>query len=1266
MKKIYALLIFALLFSLSSYAQSGMGAIRGQVLDVKTKKPMDFVSITVKLNGVTKGAVLTDDDGSFLIKPLQPGEYELSATYVGYANTVLRGVMVAADEDKFVNLTMNNNTELKEVVVQVKKDLVDRGGAHVQKITAKEIMASPQRNVNGLANTALGVNSRNGATPNIRGSRADGTAYYIDGVRVNAGANSIPQNAIDQVQVITGGTPAQYGDFVGGAISITTKAPTRDFVRAIEYITATPFNGWLDNSNYNQAQGLLSGPLKIINKGRGNEERVLVGFLVSGSYTYSKDGSLPAVDLYRVKESKLKELQARPLIPNASGTLFPAAEYLRSADLEKVGYKQNNQGYSFNINGNFNFQPTRNINLRLGYFGNLSEGKNWSHYNSLMNFDNNSITKTNIFRTYLQFTQNFSREAEKGKEKEDPSKVGGISNAFYTVRMSYERIGQANMDAEFQDNLFQYGHIGKFTTYQAPTYTRVVKGFGQPADSFLMDNGKYIYLTNYLRQTGYRDTAYTFEQGPHNQIRGNYTRAIYDFLGQDNITTLGTVRALGGLINGDNPPGIYSSMFANVGTNGNGYSKSLGEILTLYIMSEFTIAPKSNPKAKHEIQVGITGEQQFRRSYGLSTNGLWSLMRLYVNNQFQGLNDSVGSQPILKFDQNGVFQDTVWFNRKIVAENQSNFDANLRNKLIASGARDANGNLINQYSFLDVNSYSPNTFSLDMFNASELLNNGNSIVAYSGYDHLGNIVRKRPTIDDFLNDPTKRLLPAYQPIYLAAWVQDKFVFKDLTVRVGLRLERFDANQPVLKDPYSMAPIYTVGEVKASSTYGGLASQIPTTIGDDYAVYVDNEKFGEGGQSGTINVAGFRKGNNWYDRNGNPITDPQLIAREAGTTRNTPLLLDPSNPNRPTAASFTDYVPDVKLLPRVWFSFPINTTSQFFGTYDILAQRPTGSNVGQIDDYYFLQNRLSGGAISNPDLKMQTVTDYEIGFRQQIGQDAALGIIASYREFRNQIQLYRYAQAWPNDYTTFGNIDFSTTKSIGLEYTVREIGNISLGANYQLQFSDGTGSNSTSSNALIQVGLPTLRTLYPNDFDIRHTVKLTFDFHYKEGKEYNGPIVAGKKIFENAGINFIFTTFSGSPYTQNLLPTPDGVQSGVVVRSPIKGTINGAYLPAQYNIDINIDKNFTFKQKKIDGSTTVYRLRAFIWVQNLLNTANVTSVFRYTGSGYNDGFLASPQAQEQIRTATSQQSYIDLYNARMLNPDRFVLPRLTRLGLALYF
>jgi hypothetical protein len=158
----------------------------------------------------------------------------------------------------------------------------------------------------------------------------------------------------------------------------------------------------------------------------------------------------------------------------------------------------------------------------------------------------------------------------------------------------------------------------------------------------------------------------------------------------------------------------------------------------------------------------------------------------------------------------------------------------------------------------------------------------------------------------------------------------------------------------------------------------------------------------------------------------------------------------------------------------------------------------------------------------------------------------------------------------------------------------------------------------------------------------------------------------KKILENAGCNFIFSAYSGRPYTQNLISTPDGVQSGAATRSPIKGTPNGANLPAQFNVDINIDKNFTIKNENAGAKVKEYRMRVFLTVTNLLNAANVTSVFRYTGSAYNDGYLSSPFAADQIRTATNAQAFIDLYNTRMVNPDRFLLPRLTRIGISVQF
>lgn len=51
-------------------------------------------------------------------------------------------------------------------------------------IEYKQLERLPQRNINAIAGTVAGVDSRAGQTPNIRGARQDGTAYYVDGVRI--------------------------------------------------------------------------------------------------------------------------------------------------------------------------------------------------------------------------------------------------------------------------------------------------------------------------------------------------------------------------------------------------------------------------------------------------------------------------------------------------------------------------------------------------------------------------------------------------------------------------------------------------------------------------------------------------------------------------------------------------------------------------------------------------------------------------------------------------------------------------------------------------------------------------------------------------------------------------------------------------------------------------------------------------------------------------------------------------------------------------
>ncbi len=1261
MKKIYSLLFAFLGLILVANAQSQLGEIRGKVLDAKTKKPLDFVSVTIELNGAVKAQVLTDDDGSYIVKTLQPGTYTIKVSYIGYRNAVITNVNVASDEIAFTNVMMESNEggkQLEDVVIVRKKPLIDPDGVNKNTKTAKEIMALPQRNVNMIANTVAGVTTRAGATPTFRGARADGTAYYIDGVRVQGGASvNIPQNAIDQIQVITGGTPAQYGDFIGGAISINTKSPSKNWSRSFEYITSSPFTGYLDNSQYNELQMGVSGPIKLENKGKADKERVLLGFSLYGSGVFQRDGRLPATDIYKVNDAKLRQMEENPLVPQSGGGFIPAGEYLVKSDLQKVDYRQNVASYRMNIQGNFNYQPSNNINIRLGYQGEYYQGNGFSYPHSLTNYSNNSMSTGGTVRTYIQFTQTFN------KKNEDEAKKSVISNAFYSVRFSYENAFAESMSAEHMRNQFNYGYVGKFDKYSTTVYQLVNKGFGDSADVYRLPDGRELRLTSYYKEAGQVDTALIYQQSDINRIKGNYTRSIYDYYEQTGRTvrSVSDLRGVGGIANGDEPNGIYSNMWASPGAVQGGYNKAMNETYALYVMSEASVAPKRNPKSKHDLQFGFTYEQQFRRNYGLGSGALWGLMRQLVNNQLNSGYDESTAEAV--FDANGVFQDTINFKRQIVEGDQSYFDKNLRDKLIAMGAKDANGKPIDKYSMLNTDAYDPSMYSLDMFSANELLNDGNSFVSYNGYSYTGARVKGKPSIEQFLNDPLNRTIGAYQPVYMAAWLQDKFVFKDLIVRVGLRMERFDANQPVLKDPYSLAPMYNAGDVRR----GGLKlapDAIPSSIGDDYAVYVDNED----PNAANLKVSGFRKGNDWYDRNGNPVTDPTTLYKQSAQegsniNRNTPYLVNKGQ-RTPSVESFTGYTPDVKFLPRVWFSFPISTTSQFFGTYDVLAQRPTEANVAAMDDYFYLRNRLSG-VIANPDLKMTQVTDYQIGFRQQIGSDASLGIIASYREYRNLIQLYRYTQSWPYDYTSYGNLDFSTVKSIQLEYELRDLGNVNISANYMLQFADGTGSNSAQSASLIQAGIPSQRSIFPLDYDVRHTIKGTFDFHYKEGKEYDGPVIGGKKIFENAGLNMIFNLTSGRPYTQTTNPIPE-VQAGVVSRAQVKGTINGANLPSQFYADLNIDKYFTIRSESLSGKTTMYRIRVFLWVQNVFNNINVLSVYRYTGSAYSDGYITSTYAQSQLTSATNAQSLVDLYNVRMVNPNNFALPRLTRLGLSLYF
>ncbi|MFM9945896.1 MAG: carboxypeptidase-like regulatory domain-containing protein [Bacteroidia bacterium] len=1253
--KHYLSVLVLLLLASWGYSQTNYGEIRGMVIDKKTRTPLDFVTIIVKKEGIIKGTASSDESGNYIIKTLDPGEYEIETSYVGYEPFKGTNINITSGSIKFINIELaSEGTELGPVVV-FGGELIEKDGG-TKSVKAKDLIKMPNRGIGGIAATTSTTNVTANGRISFLGSRTDGTRVLIDGVPT-IGSSEMPLVGQENIDIIATGIPAQYGDLTGGAINITTKGPTRRKSQYFEYLTSSLFDKW----HYNTFETQFTGPLKIKNKGGGDKERVLFGYTVSGHLEYQKDASPTVLGSWTVKDDVLNNIKENPLTPNPDGGGFiTTSSFLTQNDLVLNKARQNTPFYRGSITAKLEYTPSKTSVLTLFGRANLDKSRGYGYASSLLNFDEYSVNTNQTYFTYLRYTQKIGYQSSdrKAGDKKDGAKKPLVSDAFYSLRVDYQTLLSKSVHNQHQDNVFDYGYVGKFTHYRAPVY----EWKSEPQKYIITRDNKNdtVVRQGYYELTGFRDTMITYESSDKNELRSKYTENAFDYFrttfNSRGAFSDGQIATYNGLLNGYNLQGTYS-LWYNPGTLIAGYSKSQQERFSAYAIGEATINTGKKKENKHDIQFGMTYEQNIFSGYSLSANNLWILMPQLANKHIASLDKVTQGEYILNsehsFDDQGRFLDSVNYNVRVDKDQQSTFDKNLRKKLMDRGAVDVYGNKITETSYIDVNSLSPEDLSLDMFNADDLNNKNNQYVSYYGYDYLGNRTRKRFGINDFLLNKEERSVGSFAPIYSAAWLQDKFAIKDLIFRVGVRIERYDANQPTLKDPYSLYPIKTVGEV---SELNGLQINHPDNIDDDYAIYVNNAK-------NPTKVLGYRKNNTWYDASGVEVANPEILAQQTASNIIQPFLVDVNNKDIVKEA-FKDYEPQVNVLPRVWFSFPISSDAQFFANYDVLTQRPTdGATFTPIRSYYILESDQSR-FLPNAALKPRIKTMYELGYKQKLSKVSALSLIVSYSEIRNDFGQYRYNQAYPVSYTSYANIDFSTNKAFRVEYIYKGLKNFQMLANYTLLFADGTGSNINAQSALIQANQPNLRSLYPLDVDYRHNFNTTFSYGFKAGKEYTGPMWFKKRVFENAEANVMITARSGAPYTANLSPIAEAQAGlGTVTRSQIKGNPFGSRMPWQFKTDVNFQRYFEFKKKRMrDNTASVSGLTTFLIVQNIFNGKIVQGVYAFTGLPNDDGYLNSPEGQQKISQQVSQQSFIDLYNISVNSPFNYAAPRLFRLGI----
>lgn len=252
-------------------AQSASGAIFGQVGSAANS--------TIVIENVDTGLTRTipvESTGRYRAVSLPTGNYKVTLQRDGMPVSSRDNVVVSiagGTEVSFSGAAVGEAKTLEGVVVVASKaPSIDVSSVDTRTVfNAEQLSKLPvSRNVAAVALLAPSVvtNSAYGV-PSFGGSASSENAYYINGYAVTnpltaIGFSTLPFDAIDEMQVLTGGYGAEFGRSTGGVINITTKRGTNDWKGSVaaywspESLRANPRNTYYpDTGFYPKTDGTL-------------------------------------------------------------------------------------------------------------------------------------------------------------------------------------------------------------------------------------------------------------------------------------------------------------------------------------------------------------------------------------------------------------------------------------------------------------------------------------------------------------------------------------------------------------------------------------------------------------------------------------------------------------------------------------------------------------------------------------------------------------------------------------------------------------------------------------------------------------------------------------------------------------------------------------------------------------------------------------------------------------------------------------------------
>ncbi len=304
----------ALAADLGAQNVSTTGQIRGRITSAEGGAVPGVVLTAVNTETGFRRTALSDEDGTFVVRLLPPGTYDLATEVIGYRAETRAGLRVVIGQSSVANFELQTSAvEIAGIEVSAERDAIDvADGGVTQLVSQQEIEDLPSLgrdfvdfiNLSGLVAPDQGETT--GGQFAIAGQRASQTSVQIDGVDANnaffgenRGGSRIPfvfsLESIREFQIITNGFDVEYGNFSGGIVNVVTRGGTNDWEGTLfanfrdDALTASPFTDpALDpeittDFEVQQFAGRVSGPIV----------RDKIHFLVSADGQRRREPQLP-------------------------------------------------------------------------------------------------------------------------------------------------------------------------------------------------------------------------------------------------------------------------------------------------------------------------------------------------------------------------------------------------------------------------------------------------------------------------------------------------------------------------------------------------------------------------------------------------------------------------------------------------------------------------------------------------------------------------------------------------------------------------------------------------------------------------------------------------------------------------------------------------------------------------------------------------------------------------------------------------------------